>query len=148
MIVGIACVYLLNLSWRSVPYFWGKSRICHKTFVGQSREIVISIKSILNGHEIKSRTYLFILFYALGQPFRHNSYSCLCDLKCLTSGRHTQLALYFISPGGGLTRVYFINCCGTYMYICVKIQIVAWKGKSNNADFGYFVFVWCTYAFT
>jgi len=122
---------LFNLSWRSVLYFYG--RICLKPLYVQSP--VISILSILNFHEVKIRTYLFIPIYALGLLFKHDLYSCLCDLNDFAHGRFTPLSLYFISLRDGLIHVYSFNCCDTY--ICVKIQICACTGTCT------LVLVWC-----
>ena len=87
---------------------------------------MISILPIFNFHEVKIRTYLFIPIHALGLPFKHDLYSCLCDLNGFARGRLTPLSLYLISPGDGLIHVYSFNCCDTY--ICVKIQVCACTG--------------------
>jgi len=76
MAVDMDSVYVFNLFWRSVLYFY--VRMCHQLLYRHSP--VISISPTLNFHEVKTRTYLFIPMYALG--------------------RFTPLSLHFISPGG------------------------------------------------
>jgi len=90
MAVDCVCLFKLVLT----------NNLCPKPLYGRSP--VISISLILNFHEVKTRTYLFIPMYALGLPFQHNLYSCLCGIECIARVRFTPLALYFISPAEAL----------------------------------------------